>query len=184
MVSQYSSDAMTSGEQDVVAFQQLEDYDWKSDREFQSGLQAILGSNPSPEQAEHLTLRARCFYLARKSNTSIDYNAYQIWRARLSPSLANGMSITASASDSSEMNNNPPGSSLTSRDGTGNSRSKVEPPAPYPISFSQIVELITSGEPIPDIKEVPAIVLDGQISQPTTAKRRKPWETGDDADVK
>ena len=65
MVSQYSSDTMTSGEQDVVAFQQLEDYDWKSDPEFQSGLQVILGSNPSPEQVEHLTLRARCFYLAR-----------------------------------------------------------------------------------------------------------------------
>lgn len=65
MVSQYSSDAMTSEEQDVIAFQQLEDYDWESDPEFQSGLQAILGSNPSPEQAEHLTLRARCFYLAR-----------------------------------------------------------------------------------------------------------------------
>ena len=65
MVSQYSSDAMTSEEQDVIAFQQLEDYDWESDLEFQSGLQAILGSNPSPEQAEHLTLRARCFYLAR-----------------------------------------------------------------------------------------------------------------------
>ena len=84
MVSQYSSDAMTSGEQDVVAFQQLEDYDWKSDPEFQSGLQAILGSNPSPEQAEHLTLRARCFYLARyaifrelslSSNAEIPFHA-------------------------------------------------------------------------------------------------------------
>ena len=82
------------------------------------------------------------------------------------------------------MSNNPPGSSMISRDGAGNSRSNVEPLAPYPISFSQIVELITSGEPIPGIKEVPATVLDGQTSQPTTAKRRKPWETGDgDADV-
>ena len=65
MLSQYSNNAMTSWEQDVVAFQQLEDYDWDSDLEFQRGLQAILGSNPSPEQADHLTLRARCFYLAR-----------------------------------------------------------------------------------------------------------------------
>ena len=51
-----------------------------------------------------------------------------------------------------------------------------EPPAPYPTSFSQIVELITSGEPIPGIKEVPDTVLEGQASQPTTAKRKKPWE--------
>ncbi len=46
-------------------FQQLEDYAWASDAEFQSGLQAILGTNPAPEQAEQLTLRARCFYLSR-----------------------------------------------------------------------------------------------------------------------
>ena len=77
------------------------------------------------------------------------------------------------------MSNNPPRSDMTSRDGTGNPRSDIEPPAPYPISFSQIVELITSGEPIPGIKEVPDTVLEGQISQPRTAKRRKPWETGD-----
>ena len=73
---------------------------------------------------------------------------------------------------------------MTSRDGTGNFRSDIEPPAPYPISFSQIVELITSGEPIPGIKEVPDTVLEGQVSQPMTAKRRKPWEAGDgDADA-
>lgn len=46
-------------------FHQLEDYAWASDTEFQSGLQAILGTNPAPEQAEQLTLRARCFYLSR-----------------------------------------------------------------------------------------------------------------------
>ena len=82
------------------------------------------------------------------------------------------------------MSKNLPRSDMISRDGTGKTRNNVEPPAPYPISFGQIVELITSGEPIPGIKEVPATVLDGQTSQPTTAKRRKPWETGDgDADV-
>ena len=82
------------------------------------------------------------------------------------------------------MSNNSPRSDMTCRDGKGNSRSNVEPPAPYPVSFSQIVELITNGEPIPGIKEVPTTVLDGQTSQPTSARRRKPWETGDgDAEV-
>ena len=46
-------------------FQQLEDYPWGSDAEFQSGLAAILGPEPSPEQAERLNLRAKCFYYAR-----------------------------------------------------------------------------------------------------------------------
>lgn len=50
-----------------ILFQQLEDYTWSTDNEFQNGLQAILRSNPSSsrEHAEHLTLRARCFYFSR-----------------------------------------------------------------------------------------------------------------------
>lgn len=57
--------ALPSQQQDSLRFQKLEHYAWDSDPEFQSGLRAILGTNPSAEQAEHLTLRARCFYLAR-----------------------------------------------------------------------------------------------------------------------
>ena len=65
MATQHPNATLTSQEQAVVGFRQLEDYAWDSDPEFQNGLQAILGPNPSPEQAEHLTLRARCFYFAR-----------------------------------------------------------------------------------------------------------------------
>lgn len=46
----------------------------------------------------------------------------------------------------------------------------------YPLSFNHIVELITSGQPIPGIKDVPDIVLEGQASQTMKAKRKKPWE--------
>ena len=46
-------------------FEQLEAYPWDTDPEFQSGLQAILSQSPSPDQAQQLTLRARCFYFAR-----------------------------------------------------------------------------------------------------------------------
>lgn len=54
-----------TGGQDEQLFQQLDTYPWDSDEEFQSGLLAILGPNPSSEQAEPLTLRARCFYYSR-----------------------------------------------------------------------------------------------------------------------
>lgn len=53
------------------------------------------------------------------------------------------------------------------------------PAVPYPTSFSQIIELITNGHPIPGIKEVPDTILEGQASQPSTAKRKKPWEKDD-----
>jgi len=46
-------------------YQQVEQYPWESDPEFQGGLSAILGANATPEQAVELTLRARCFYYAR-----------------------------------------------------------------------------------------------------------------------
>lgn len=52
-------------------------------------------------------------------------------------------------------------------------------PAPYPTSFSQIVDLITNGQPIPGIKEVPDTILLGQESRAVTAKRKKPWERDD-----
>ena len=55
-----------------------------------------------------------------------------------------------------------------------------ESAAPYPSSFSQIVDLITKGEPIPGIREIPDTLLVGQESSPATAKRKKPWE-GDQA---
>jgi hypothetical protein len=48
--------------------------------------------------------------------------------------------------------------------------------APYPPTFAEIVELITSGKPIPGIKEIPPTLLTDQASQPSASKRRKPWE--------
>jgi len=47
------------------AYEELDQYPWDSDTEFQGGLTAILGNNPPPEQASELTLRARCFYYQR-----------------------------------------------------------------------------------------------------------------------
>ena len=48
--------------------------------------------------------------------------------------------------------------------------------APYPTSFSQIVELIASGDPIPAVQKVSDTVMEGLASQSTMAKRKKPWE--------
>ena len=42
-----------------------------------------------------------------------------------------------------------------------------------------MVELITTGQPIPGIKEIPDTVLEGQASRSTPVKRKKPWEKDD-----
>lgn len=86
------------------------------------------------------------------------------------------MSIVTSASNPAVISNSFSRLDPASRNGMDTTLGDIEPPAPYPTSFSQIVELITSGEPIPGIKEVPDTVLEGRSSQPMTVKRKKPWE--------
>ncbi|MCJ1285381.1 hypothetical protein MMC26_004721 [Xylographa opegraphella] len=144
---------------DTELFHQLDTYQWASDEEFQSGLRAILGPDPKPEQAEQLTLRARCFYYSRKHNLAVDFDAYREWHARLGSSTQ--MKLEDAVNQSSEK--------FEDR--------AAEPPAPYPLSFSHIVDLITSGQPVPGVKDIPNTVLDGQASQATRPQRRKPWET-------
>jgi len=52
--------------QDDELYRKLDAYPWDSDEEFQAGLRAILGPNPTPTQTEPLNLRARCFYYSRQ----------------------------------------------------------------------------------------------------------------------
>jgi hypothetical protein len=47
---------------------------------------------------------------------------------------------------------------------------------PYPKSFAEIVELITTGKPIPGIKEIPDTILEAPKVQATAPVRKKPWE--------
>jgi hypothetical protein len=58
--------------------------------------------------------------------------------------------------------------------------SKSSPPAdetpPYPTPFAEIVALITSGRPIPGIKDIPPTVLPEKATKPSASRRKKPWE--------
>jgi hypothetical protein len=153
-------------------FNQLDEYPWDSDEEFQGGLRAILGSVQDPAQLEHLTLRAKCYYYARKSGTKIDFDAYKRWVENerevgqphsLESEHSNGISAAAQVSESQQ---------------TG---SGVMGDAPKPASFAEICELIAEGKPIPGIKDIPDTVLEGQSTTSQAAKRTKPWEkTGGD----
>ena len=117
-----------------------------------------------------------------KINTPIDFNAYLNWRSSQVSSAqsdidagsngiltAHNLPQPAVPLDSSSVH----GDHESNAPSTGNSESS----APYPKSFSDIIELITNGGDIPGVKQIPETVLEGQASNPTTAKRRKPWET-------
>jgi hypothetical protein len=58
----------------------------------------------------------------------------------------------------------------------GASTNPNEPAVPYPTSFAHIVELLSSGQPIPGIKDIPDTILTGQGSTAAQSKRKKPWE--------
>ncbi|KAF1844625.1 uncharacterized protein K460DRAFT_283642 [Cucurbitaria berberidis CBS 394.84] len=168
----------TDGPEDV--YEALERYNWDDDVEFQSGLSAILGSNSSPEQAAELGLRARCFYFARKFSKNIDFDAYKAYRHARNrppptPPTTNGALAAPMLDPLVQASCDTAGGLLPAL------ASPSEPPAPYPTSFAQIVELITSGQPVPGIKEVPPTVLTGQGTQPAQARRKKPWEKDEPA---
>ncbi|KAG9195001.1 hypothetical protein G6011_00121 [Alternaria panax] len=176
-------------------YEALERYNWDDDIEFQAGLQAIIGRNSTPEQTTELALRARCFYYSRKYNKNIDFNAYKAYRnARNRPPPTPPTShnvLASSVVDEMLPPSTIPNASTTSLSiGTTGQlppstepagilpppTTASEPPAPYPTSFAHIVELITSGKPVPGIKEIPPTVLEGQGTQATKPKRKKPWE--------
>ncbi|KAL1643980.1 hypothetical protein SLS58_004655 [Diplodia intermedia] len=176
-------------------YAQVDSYPWDTDAEFQSGLGAILGSTASSEQAVELALRARCFYYSRKFNTPVDFDAYKAYRASTpSPSAVpttapNGLApvdllpATPSPSQTPPPPPPPPHGAGTTAATTSAPTSAPAPAeaqqqqeAPYPTSFAHIVELITTGQPIPGIKEIPDTVLEGQGTAPVASKRKKPWE--------
>ena len=163
---------------DESIYQRVESYPFDSDLEFQSGLSAILSSNQTQDPSL-LVLRARCFYFSRKHSISIDFQAYKQWRLsrNLPPVTVPAPSRPLEATEFSPIAPEDNGTLSTTNDAQQNTQYEQQPQAPYPTSFSQIVDLITKGEPIPGIKDIPDTLLTGQESVGMTAKRKKPWET-------
>jgi len=146
-------------------FHQLDNYPWDEDQEFQGGLRAILGSVQDPAQVEHLTLRAKCYYYARKAGTHVDFDGYKRW-------VENGGAedtTTNGSHDISELSVEHENEVQSAGDG-GMAN------APKPASFAEICDMIAEGKPIPGIKDIPDTILEGQASESQTQRRKKPWE--------
>nr|POF17696.1 hypothetical protein CFP56_13108 [Quercus suber] len=167
----------------TVLFRQLDEYPWDTDEEFQGGLRAILGSVQDPAQVQHLTLRAKCYYYARKSGAAVDFDGYKRWveGSGQDAEIANGMTGRTSGQALQQ----PPGTmvndEVTSSGGDGTSALGE---ARKPASFAEICEMIAEGKPIPGIKDIPNTILEGHASESQTATRKKPWEKGSGAGEK
>ena len=147
----------------TLVFRQLDSYPWSEDDEFQGGLKAILGSVQDPQQVGHLTLRAKCYYYARKAGTPVDFDGYKSWvEQQGNQGEANG------AEDGRSILNSVPPAQAEASGGMGD--------APKPASFAEICEMIAEGKPIPGIKDIPDTILEGQASESKSDERKKPWE--------
>jgi len=129
----------------------------------------------------------------RKYNKNIDFNAYKAYRSArnrppptpptphnvLASSVVDEM-LPAGTTPNASTTSLPITSDLPPSNSPGGimppPTTTAEPPAPYPTSFAHIVELITSGKPVPGIKEIPPTVLEGQGTEASKPKRKKPWE--------
>ncbi|KAE9963946.1 hypothetical protein BLS_003102 [Venturia inaequalis] len=176
---------------DRSVYEELDQYPWDEDTEFQGGLTAILGNDPPPEQASELTLRARCFYYQRKFNKTVDFDAYkshlraqqqsQVASAPASDLTPSRPAATASRSNPfPEPTSLPAWTALAATDPPPVTASQV-PEGPK-LNYQEIVDLIQSGKPIPGIKDIPDTVLAGQGTSATQSRRAKPWEKEGPAD--
>ena len=117
---------------------------------------------------------------SRKHNVPIDFDTYRDWHARQGSNLQPGPTISSALQVVSPQDAT--GISVLTGNSDGSNTISSEHPAFYPLNFNHIVELITTGQQIPGIKEIPNTILTGQASEATLSKRRKPWEIPRSAD--
>lgn len=97
----------------------------------------------------------------------IDAASFRNWLVENNKTAAASSSSSHAQQQEESEQTLPPSSNATS--------GKDAEPA-YPSSFSHIVELITTGQPIPGIEEIPDTVLSGHDKPSKAERRRKPWE--------
>lgn len=111
-----------------------------------------------------------------KLSSPVNFTAYKAWLKPDQSANATSQS-TAWQPAASDISTGRASSGMTSVEG-GTQEPSQEPV--YPSSFAHIVELITTGQPIPGIQDIPDTVLTGHDTASTKPRRRKPWETEGD----
>ncbi|KAJ5686197.1 hypothetical protein N7536_008816 [Penicillium majusculum] len=156
---------------EAQVFERLHTYSFTSDLEFANGLSIILGHPDTPatevemNRDDDLVLQAKCFFFSRKENLTpaIDFVAFKSW-------------LAARTTEPQGLDNTNLQISEASDPSTSGPESSTNPEPAYPSSFAHIVELITTGQPIPGIQDIPDTVLSGHDISSEKPRRQKPWE--------
>ncbi|KAE8134901.1 hypothetical protein BDV38DRAFT_148870 [Aspergillus pseudotamarii] len=158
-------------------YEKLRYYPFRTDREFAKGLAIILGHPDTPateteiDRIDDLVLQAKCFYFSRKEKLAhpVNFATYKAWLH------SDVLSENVSTGNTHQQVNTPVAGTYISTDHTNQTSTPVQEPT-YPSSFAHIVQLITTGQPVPGIQQIPDTILTGHDTPSTKPRRRKPWE--------
>ncbi|KAF5976171.1 hypothetical protein FCOIX_7261 [Fusarium coicis] len=184
------ADRIRALKDETAIFTAFDTYPWSKDKNFMSGLYAILGEpgqqNPQASLAD-MAIHARIFYYAQRIGVNIDFSAYKAWLASnhdyqppdvLPEEYRQRDVANASPVPALEWQKAAPKTDLyiDRKAATAQSGSQDQPS--YPMGFAEMIQLIQEGKPVPGIRQIPNTVVRDPTVKPVGARAvpRKPWE--------
>ncbi|KAF5622517.1 hypothetical protein F52700_10489 [Fusarium sp. NRRL 52700] len=184
------ADRIRALKDETAIFTAFDTYPWTKDKNFMSGLYAILGEpgqqNPQASLAD-MAIHARIFYYAQRIGVSIEFSAYKAWLAS-NPDHQPPDVLPEEYRQRDVANTSPvpildwqkaaPKTDLYIDRKTATAQSGSQDQPSYPMGFADMIKLIQEGKPVPGIRQIPNTVVRDAAVKPVGARAvpRKPWE--------
>ncbi|KAF5618305.1 uncharacterized protein FTJAE_12236 [Fusarium tjaetaba] len=184
------ADRIRALKDETAIFTAFDTYPWSKDKNFMSGLYAILGEpgqqNPQASLAD-MAIHARIFYYAQRIGVNIDFSAYKAWLASnpdyqppdvLPEEYRQRDAANVSPVPALDWQKAAPKTDLYIDRKTAAAQSGSQDQPSYPMGFAEMIQLIQEGKPVPGIRQIPNTVVRDPAVKPVGARAvpRKPWE--------
>ncbi|PNP84537.1 hypothetical protein FNYG_02166 [Fusarium nygamai] len=191
------ADRIRALKDETAIFTAFDTYPWSKDKNFMSGLYAILGEpgqqNPQASLAD-MAIHARIFYYAQRIGVNIDFSAYKAWLASnpeyqppdvLPEEYRQRDVANASPVPVLDWQKAAPKTDLYIDRKTAAAQSGSQDQPSYPMGFAEMIKLIQEGKPVPGIRQIPNTVVRDPAVKPVGARAvpRKPWEKDTTVDM-
>jgi len=155
-------------------YEKFDSYDWEGDQAFKTGVQKVLDlksiSNTSPE-AQPLIEKYKFFYFSKR-NGPVDRDTFEQWKSTQPKSRSSGEGAQTTPDLS-----RPWFEQISGTNGSVYLATEIDNDSKGP-SFDEIVELISSGKPVPGIRQIPdQLSTEPPSISSSPAPPRKPWES-------
>ncbi|KAF5712742.1 hypothetical protein FGLOB1_4372 [Fusarium globosum] len=191
------ADRIRALKDETAIFTAFDTYPWTKDKNFMSGLYAILGEpgqqNPQASLAD-MAIHARIFYYAQRIGVSIEFSTYKAWLASnpdyqppdvLPEEYRQRDVANASPVPVLDWQKAAPKADLYVDRKTAAAQSGSQDQPSYPMGFAEMIKLIQEGKPVPGIRQIPNTVVRDPAVKPVGARAvpRKPWEKDTTVDM-